>query len=272
MDHRTDASPPDYYARLGVRPSASAETIREAYRKRARETHPDTSRRVSGSEAEERFRKVQQAYRVLRNPERREAYDAARSRQRSPHVLTLNRQVPAGCGGYLWRVFAGLATVAVFFVLEALGVWAASSVWTLTLAVSASSIVAGAIAVLAAWQFPDEATDVALRLDPHRITMRADGRTVFRLPWTEVEVVRLRENEWTMELEIEPAAARDLQPVPPVLTAVNRRSDRVLLRLDLSDTDVPREVLLSFLRRAPSILFPNSGQGNPDRSPKSTSA
>lgn len=258
MDRRDEASRPDYYARLGVQPSASAQEIREAYRKKARETHPDTSRRWSGPEAVERFQKVQEAYRVLRDPERREAYDAARVRRRVPDVLTINQQAPAGCGGYLWRVFAGLVAVALFFVLEAMGVWAADP-WTILLGVGGAALVAGLIAAAVAEQFPSEATDVVLQLNPHRIKMCADGRTVFRLSWTEVEVVRLRQNGWTMELELDPAAAGDLQPIPPVLTRVDRRSDRALLRLELSGTDVSRNALLTFFRGTDAVPFPVPG-------------
>ncbi|PSQ89226.1 MAG: molecular chaperone DnaJ, partial [Bacteroidetes bacterium QH_2_63_10] len=53
MTDRPDASPSDYYARLGVRPSASREEIRAAYREKARETHPDHN--PDDPEAEARF-------------------------------------------------------------------------------------------------------------------------------------------------------------------------------------------------------------------------
>jgi hypothetical protein len=62
----------DYYAILGVSPKATLEEIRLAYRKMARIYHPDLS---SEMDAEERFREVNQAYEVLANTEKREAYD-----------------------------------------------------------------------------------------------------------------------------------------------------------------------------------------------------
>jgi hypothetical protein len=232
MPRSDDASPPDHYARLGVQPSASADEIRAAYREKARETHPD--RNPDDPKAAERFRAVKDAYQVLRDPERRKSYDRARKSPQAPEVLRITQQAPAGCGGYLWRVFAGLAAVGVFFVLEALDVWA-TDVWTLMLAVGGGALVAGLITVLVARRFPDKATDISLRLDAQRLRMRADGRTMLRVGWDRVD-------------RVDPAAAQGLRPVPPVLTAVDDRSDGALLRFDLSETDVPRSVLASFLR------------------------
>ena len=249
MARSDDASPPDHYARLGVQPSASAEEIRTAYRKKARETHPDHN--PDDPEAAERFQAVRAAYQVLRDPDRRAAYDHARMAPQAPEVLRVTQRAPAGCGGYLWRVFAGLAAVAVFFVLEALGVWAAG-VWTLALAVGGGALVAGLITALVARRFPDEATDVSLRLDARRFVMRADGRAVIRVGWDRVDEVAVQGGK-QMLMRVGRAAVQGLRPVPPVLVAVEDRGDGTVLRFDLSDTDVPRSALVSFLRATDSI-------------------
>src|SRR5687768_12364338 len=65
--------PKDYYAVLGVPRDATEETIRSAYRKLARQYHPDVSTETTG--APERFKEVTEAYEVLSDPERRQRYD-----------------------------------------------------------------------------------------------------------------------------------------------------------------------------------------------------
>ena len=62
----------DHYATLGVDRNASPEAIKKAYRKLARELHPDVN---PSAEAAERFKEVTHAYDVLSDPDQRERYD-----------------------------------------------------------------------------------------------------------------------------------------------------------------------------------------------------
>lgn len=61
----------DYYGVLGLSRNATEADIKKAYRKLARELHPD----VAGAESEERFKEVAAAYEVLGNPDKRAQYD-----------------------------------------------------------------------------------------------------------------------------------------------------------------------------------------------------
>src|SRR6202041_1464354 len=62
----------DYYEILGVTRGADAEAVKRAYRKLARKYHPDVSKEKN---AESKFKEVQEAYEVLRDTEKRAAYD-----------------------------------------------------------------------------------------------------------------------------------------------------------------------------------------------------
>ncbi len=62
----------DYYKILGVDRDADADSIRKAYRRLARKYHPDVSKEP---DAEERFKELQEAYEVLRDADKRQAYD-----------------------------------------------------------------------------------------------------------------------------------------------------------------------------------------------------
>jgi curved DNA-binding protein len=62
----------DYYKVLGVARTATAEDIKKSYRRLARKYHPDVSKE---KDAEQKFKEVQEAYEVLKDTEKRAAYD-----------------------------------------------------------------------------------------------------------------------------------------------------------------------------------------------------
>ncbi len=93
----------DYYAVLGVDKKASADDIKHAYRRLARKFHPDVSKEAN---AEEKFKNVQEAYEVLKDPEKRTAYDQLGSQWkagqdfRRPPNWGANTQFHQGGGGF----------------------------------------------------------------------------------------------------------------------------------------------------------------------------
>jgi molecular chaperone DnaJ len=70
----------DFYSVLGVPPDAGADKIKKAYRKLARQYHPDTN--SSDPSPERRFKEIGEAYSVLGDPEQRQQYDAVRAMTR----------------------------------------------------------------------------------------------------------------------------------------------------------------------------------------------
>ncbi len=72
----------DYYAMLGVTPDATLQEIKSAYRRLARLHHPDLNKEAR----DDLIKRLNQAYEILRDPQKRAAYDTqfAQRGQRSP--------------------------------------------------------------------------------------------------------------------------------------------------------------------------------------------
>lgn len=96
MSSRNRMKYQDYYKILGVDRNADAATIKKAYRKMARKYHPDVNKDAT---AEDRFKEVNEAYDVLRDEEKRKAYDQFGSNWKHGHEFN-SANYGAGAGGF----------------------------------------------------------------------------------------------------------------------------------------------------------------------------
>ncbi len=87
----------DYYKILGVDRNADAAAVKKAYRKLARKYHPDVNK---SDDAEERFKEVNEAYDVLKDPDKRKAYDQFGSDWKHGHEFNANQYAGGGFGGF----------------------------------------------------------------------------------------------------------------------------------------------------------------------------
>lgn len=83
----------DYYAILGVDKKATEEKIRKAFRRLAKEWHPDVNKKPG---ADEHYREINEAYEVLKDPEKRAKYDALGAEWQNGAEFT----PPPGWGGF----------------------------------------------------------------------------------------------------------------------------------------------------------------------------
>ncbi len=87
----------DYYKILGVNRDAEAASIKKAYRKLARKYHPDVN---SEADAEEKFKEINEAYDVLKDAEKRKAYDQFGENWKHGQDFNTGGYGGAGAGGF----------------------------------------------------------------------------------------------------------------------------------------------------------------------------
>src|SRR5947208_310458 len=101
----------DFYEVLGLSKSANADDLKKAYRKMAMQYHPD--RNAGDEKAAEQFREINEAYDVLKDDQKRAAYDrfghAAFEQQRGGGGRQAGGQ--AGFGGGFSNIFDALGLV-----------------------------------------------------------------------------------------------------------------------------------------------------------------
>ena len=93
----------DYYAILGTDLKASDKEVRQAYRRQARQHHPDVN--AGDKDAESKFKEINEAYEVLSDPEKRKKYD--RFGENWKYADQLSQGGPTGDGPSIWDFGSG---------------------------------------------------------------------------------------------------------------------------------------------------------------------
>jgi len=120
----------DYYAVLGVEPTADADAVTRAFRELAKQSHPDAT---DDTEATDRFNAVSAAYAVLGDPELRRTYDEVRAQsgQGPERGILFPVRAPKTTRRKPWSARKALTVAIVGVLVAILGVGAAMLTWSM---------------------------------------------------------------------------------------------------------------------------------------------
>ena len=99
-------TPRDFYHILGIARSASADEIKKAYRRLARQYHPDMHSGAKKAEMEKKFKELNEAHEVLSDPDKRKKYDQYGAQWEQAEAFEKARQ-QAGGQGFHWQQTGG---------------------------------------------------------------------------------------------------------------------------------------------------------------------
>jgi DnaJ-class molecular chaperone len=100
------STPRDYYQILGIARSASADDIKKAYRRLARQYHPDLHGGAKKAEMEKKFKELNEAHEVLSDPDKRKKYDQYGAQWEQAEAFEKARQ-QGGAQGFSWQQTGG---------------------------------------------------------------------------------------------------------------------------------------------------------------------